>query len=87
MCSAEGQRERGRGSQADSTLSTEPCMVLDLTNLRSQYELKPRVRHLTDCATQAPLVFFLTMKISVTHFSIVVLSRSSVFKGWGWWSI
>ena len=44
-----------RKSQADSVLSTEPNSGLNLTTLRSQAELQPTGRHLTDCTTQAPL--------------------------------
>jgi len=39
----EGQREREREFQADSMLSMEPDMGLDLTTLRSRPELKPNV--------------------------------------------
>ena len=42
----EGQRERERESQADSILSGEPDMGLDLMTLRSWSGLKLGVRHL-----------------------------------------
>ena len=48
MHEQEGQRKRERESQADSILSMEPNIVLDLTTLKSQPELKPRVGHLTN---------------------------------------
>ena len=41
-------------SQADSTLSVEPIVGLDLMTLRSRPEPKSRVGCLTDLATQAP---------------------------------
>ena len=47
----EGERE----TQADSTMSSEPNKAFDLTMLRSGPELKPRVGHSTDYATQVPL--------------------------------
>jgi len=59
--SKEGQRERERETLADSVLSAEPGMGLDLGILRSGPELKPRVRHLTDFATQPP------SKLSTSH--------------------
>jgi len=52
---AEGERE----SQADSTLNTEPDAGLDPGILRSLPEPKPRIRLLTNCATQAPCVHIL----------------------------
>ena len=48
----EGQRERERKSQADSTLSVELDVGLDFTTLMSPPALKPRVRHSTDYTTQ-----------------------------------
>ena len=45
MCA---HRERERESQADSALSTEPDLGLNLMTLRSQSELKPRVGCSTD---------------------------------------
>ena len=39
----ERQRERERESEADSMLSTEPDIGLNVMTLRSQPELKPRV--------------------------------------------
>ena len=47
-----------RESQADSALSLESDAGLDTTTLRSWPEPKPRVRHLTDGATQVPLLYF-----------------------------
>ena len=46
--------EKERETQADSALSTEPNSGLNLRTLRSQPELKPRVRCLTNSATQVP---------------------------------
>ena len=45
-----GERSRGKGreSQADSPLSVEPNMGLDLTILRSRPKLKPRVKQSTE---------------------------------------
>jgi len=55
----EGQKEREREPQADSTLSTEPLVGFDLTTLRSWPEPKPGAIRLTECATQAtPREFF-----------------------------
>ena len=54
-----GRRRRERESQADSMLSAEPKVRLDPRTTRSQPELKPRVRHLIDCTTQAPFEYFL----------------------------
>ena len=56
--------ERERKSQADSLLSLEPDVGLHLRTLRSQPEPKPRGRHLTDYATQAPLYAFISNKIN-----------------------
>jgi len=54
ICLFEREREQegGRETQADSVLSTEPNAGLSFITLRSQPEPKPRVRCLTDCATQ-----------------------------------
>lgn len=52
-----GGRSKGRGereTQADSLLSVEPNVGLDLVTLRSQPALKSRVTRLIDCATQTP---------------------------------
>ena len=49
-----GQREREGESQADSLLSVETDVGLDLMSLRSGSELKLRVGGLTNCTTQAP---------------------------------
>ena len=51
----ERQKERERQSQADSTLSTELVLGLDLTTPRSPPEQKSRVPSLTVYTTQAPL--------------------------------
>lgn len=48
----EGKRERERSSPADSLLSMEPTVGLDLKILRSQPKPKPRVGCLTDYTTQ-----------------------------------
>ena len=50
----EGQEEREKEPEADSTLTMEPNTGLDLMTLKSWPELKPRVRSLTNCATQVP---------------------------------
>ena len=50
----EGQREKERESQADSTLSMEPDVGLDLTTLRSGPEPRTSSGLLTSCATQVP---------------------------------
>ena len=49
-----------RESQANSTLSTEPDVGLDLTTLTQWPELKPRVWSSTDHATQALFHFYIT---------------------------
>ena len=51
----EGQRKGEKGYQAGPIVSIEPDLGLDPTNVRSWPELKSRVRHLTDWATQVPL--------------------------------
>ena len=61
----EGQREREREIQADSMLSAEPDMGLDLKTLRSGPELKSRVGHLTHWATKAPLKSKVLFKCSL----------------------
>ena len=53
----EGQREREKVSQEDSTLSDEPDMGLDFMTLRSWPELKPRVRGSTTSASNSLLFF------------------------------
>ena len=55
------EREGGRESQADSFLSTEPHWELDPRTLRSWPELKSRVSHSANSATQTP--FFFPFKI------------------------
>ena len=47
-----GEEREERESQADSLLNAEPDAGLELTTLRSRPELKPRVGHLMDRATQ-----------------------------------
>ena len=49
------EREGERESQAGSTLSAEPDTGLNLTTVKSWPELKSRVGHSTDWATQVPL--------------------------------
>ena len=49
-----GGRGRGRENLNQTLLSAEPDSGLDPMTLRSGPELKPRVRCLTNCATQAP---------------------------------
>ena len=58
----EGQTEREEPPQAASPLSVEPNKGPHLTTLRSGPELKPRVRYLTNRATQVPHLstFFLS---------------------------
>ena len=51
----EGQSEKERQSQAHSTRSMEPNTGLNLLTLSLRPKLKPRIDHLTNCATQAPL--------------------------------
>ena len=51
------ERRRERGSQAGPAVSTEPDAGLELTNCEILPEWKSRVRHLTDRATQATLLF------------------------------
>lgn len=51
----DGQKERE--SQVESPLSVEPHAGLYLMTLRS--EPIPRVRHWTDCTTQAPYAIFI----------------------------
>ena len=60
---AEGEGERE--SQADSTLSAEPYVELDLRD--HDPELKPRVKSSTIWATQAPLVGIFLNKAHFTH--------------------
>lgn len=49
---AVGEEKEQRESQADSPLSMEPDMGVDLGTLRSQPEPKPKVGHPTNLATQ-----------------------------------
>jgi len=61
----EGKRVVGGGAEGDGrenpkqTLHTErgACCRADPRTLGSRPELKPRVRHLADCASQVPLAF------------------------------
>ena len=50
-----GAEEEGEQVLSRLLLSTEPKVGLDLITLRSQPELKPRVRCSTNCTIQAPL--------------------------------
>ena len=67
----EEQRVRGRESQADSTLSMEPNAGLDIT-LKSGPEPKPRVRGLTDYATQVPLIEQFLKFLSLRRFPLLL---------------
>lgn len=64
-----GRRGRGRReereSRAESLLSVKPSVGLGLMTMKSWHELKSRIRHLTDWATQAPLklIFY-----NITHY-------------------
>lgn len=60
----EGEGQRARDSQADSPLSEEPDAGLDLMTPRSRAELKPRVGHLIDFASQEPLLYFMCLLYS-----------------------
>lgn len=53
-----GEGWGGRGSPTHTALSAQSDTGLDPMTLRSQPKLKPRVRHLTDCATKVPPSFF-----------------------------
>ena len=77
MGRAEGEGERA--SQANSTLSSEANAELNLMTLRSQPELKPRVRCLTDCATQVPL-YVPMFKVQHVQFYSTLPFISSTFK-------
>ena len=61
----ERQRERERETQADSELSTEPIVRLNLTTLRSEPGPKSRIGPLTNWAIQAPLDWYTPLKGSV----------------------
>lgn len=67
-----GRGRRGEGGlQADSVLSIEPDMGLDLPTLRLQPEQKSRVghlRHLTNRVTQAPLTTSYFKAFSIVTF-------------------
>ena len=54
MSTSVRSRERGRENSRQTLLSAEPGAGLDPMAMRSQRELKPRVRSLTNCATQGP---------------------------------
>ena len=60
------EQGKGRGKQADSPLSMGSHAKLDPRTLRSWPELKSRVRHLTDWATQEPLKW-LILKCKFYH--------------------
>ena len=55
-----GNRKKGEERLKQTAQSMETDALLDLRTLRSQPEVKRRVHHLTNCATQAPhSTFFL----------------------------
>ena len=56
-----GRRRENPKQIPDSKLSVEPHPGLDPMTLRSRPELKPRVRHLTDCTIQALPMCLLSM--------------------------
>ena len=58
-------RERERESQADSTLSTEPSVGLDLVTLRSQPELKLRFGHFNQLHHPGTLTSIQILKVNV----------------------
>ena len=64
----QGQKEKQREPQADSALSTEPDIRLDLMSLRSLPEPKPGVSHSTDYSTQAPLLVKTLLLLLLRHF-------------------
>ena len=66
---SEGQR--GRECQADFPWSAEPEVGLDLVTLRQRHELKSKVGHLIDWATQAPLN---------SVFKSVIMSAGSTYR-------
>ena len=67
-CMSRGRgRERGRESQANSMLSMEPKMGLNLMTLRSWLKQKPRVGCLTNWAPQAPLSSALPLMAIMLH--------------------
>lgn len=70
----EGQRERERELQVDSTLSMEPDGdSVNPTTLWSLPEPKPRVGHPTDCATLVP-PYHILMYYIVYFFVLCVVS-------------
>ena len=76
----EGQRERE--PQADSMLSREPDLGLDLGIQRPWPELKPRVGRSTDWATQEPLwqTLFILLRTAYQRKYSLGTEKSVVFK-------
>ena len=80
---------RGKGAEGEwervlNRLCTEPIPGLNLTTLRSWPELKPKVSHMTNCATQVPLVMrflayilWIEMRNGKIHFVLFYLPQSS----------
>ena len=67
---------RGRKPQGDSELSPP-----DLMTMRSRPEPKPRVRYLTNCATQAPYCLFLIILLrSKTNFSFAFYVTNDILE-------
>ena len=56
-----GEGEEERENQASFTPSVEPDEGLNLTTLRSWPEPEPRIRRITDWATQAPQTYSETL--------------------------
>ena len=59
--------EEGRG-EADSPLHKEPDVGLELRTLTSWPELKPRIGHFTNWATQEPKPYQTLLPTSVTFY-------------------
>lgn len=83
-----GQRGRGKERVLDSMLNADPDSGFNLTTLRSQPEMKPKVRYLTDCVTPAPhrfsvLVMILPLDIwllfLIMVYDIVTLQKKNTF--------
>ena len=75
-------RGRGRETSVDSALSVEPNVGLDLMTPRSQCELKPRVRHSTNCAMQVPRLcwaFHMHRVVYCIVIFVVLFSLSNTF--------
>ena len=76
----EGQREREKESQADTTLNAEPRVGPHPMTLRSRPEAKPRVGCSTDCTTQALLKLISnSQKKTLTKTSLVSQTPSFTF--------